>query len=91
MVISLVLFVAVTILAVFFSSYNQTMVNVNFFGYAVQGTIGLMMVLALGVGLIVGVLIMVPGVLSRNWALFRHKKKIEELEQKPARKPAKKK
>jgi uncharacterized membrane protein YciS (DUF1049 family) len=91
MVISLILVVAVTILAVFFSSYNQIMVEVNFFGYPVQGTIGLMMVLAVGVGVIVGVLIMLPGVISRNWALFRHKKKIEELQQKPARKSPKKK
>jgi uncharacterized integral membrane protein len=91
MVISLILFITVTILAVFFSSFNQTMVDVNFFGYPVQGTIGLMMVLALGIGVIIGVLIMLPSVASRNWALFRHKKKIEELEEKPARKSTKKK
>ena len=80
MIFSLILVVAVTILAVFFASYNQTMVAVIFFGYPIQGTIGLMMVLAAGVGVVLGVLIMLPSVLSRNWALFRHQKKIEELE-----------
>lgn len=81
MVISLILVVIVAIAAVLFSSYNQTMVEVLVFGYPIQGTIGLMMVVALGVGVVVGVLIMLPGLLSRNWALFRHRQKLAELEQ----------
>ncbi len=54
MIISLIIAVAVTILAVFFASYNQTVVAVNFFGYPVQGTVGLLMVVALGTGCPVG-------------------------------------
>ena len=80
MLISLILAVAVTILAVFFASYNQTVITVNLFGYQVQGTVGLLMVVALGVGVLVGVLLMLPSVISRSWALMRHKRKLQELQ-----------
>ena len=80
MLISLILAVAVTILAVFFASYNQTMVTVNFFGNPVQGTVGLLMVVALGVGVLLGVLFMLPSVISRSWALMRYKRKLQELQ-----------
>lgn len=80
MLISLILAVAVTILAVFFASYNQSVIVVNLFGYQVQGTVGLMMVVALGIGVLVGVLMMLPSVISRSWALMRHKRKLQELQ-----------
>jgi uncharacterized membrane protein YciS (DUF1049 family) len=80
MLISLIIAVAVTILAVFFASYNQTMVAVNFFGYQVQGTVGLLMVVALGLGVLLGVLLMLPSVITRSWALMRHKRKLQELQ-----------
>ena len=80
MIISLILAVAVTILAVFFASYNQTVVAVNLFGYQVQGTVGLLMVRGFGIGVLVGVLLMLPSVISRSWALMRHKRKLQELQ-----------
>ncbi len=80
MLISLILAVAVTILAVFFASYNQGVIIVNLFGYRVQGTIGLLMVVALGIGVLVGVLLMLPSIISRSWALMRHKRKLQELQ-----------
>jgi putative membrane protein len=80
MLISLIVAVAVTILAVFFASYNQTVASVNLFGYTVQGTIGLLMVVALGIGVLLGVLLMLPSVISRSWALMRHKRKLQELQ-----------
>jgi putative membrane protein len=81
MLVSLILAVAVTILAVFFASYNQSVIAVNVFGYQVKGTVGLLMVIALGVGVLVGVLLMLPSAISRSWALMRHKRKLQELQQ----------
>ena len=80
MIISLILAVAITILAVFFASYNPSVIIVNLFGYRVQGTIGVMMVLALGIGVLVGMLLMLPSIISRSWALMRHKRKLQELQ-----------
>jgi uncharacterized membrane protein YciS (DUF1049 family) len=80
MIVSLILAVVFTILAVFFASYNQGVIAVNFFGYKVQGTVGLIMVIAWGIGVLVGALVMLPSVLSRSWALMRHKRKLQELQ-----------
>ena len=80
MLISLVIAVAVTILAFFFASYNLTVVQVNFFGHPVQGSLGLFLVIALGLGALLGVLLMLPSVISRSWAVMRHKRKIQDLE-----------
>ena len=80
MIISLILAVAITILAVFFASYNQSVIAVNLFGYKVQGTVGLLMVVAWGFGVLVGVLLMLPSVISRSWALMRHNRKLQDLQ-----------
>jgi uncharacterized integral membrane protein len=86
MLFALVLAVAITILAVFFANYNQTTVVINLFGYALQGPIGLFLVIALGLGVLVGVLMLLPSVISRSWTILRHKRKMEELEDTYARK-----
>jgi hypothetical protein len=80
MLISLVLAVAVTILAVFFATYNLTVIHVNLFGYPVTGTVGVIIVVALGMGVLLGVVLMLPALISRSWALMRHKRKIQDLQ-----------
>ncbi len=80
MIVSLILIVVVTILAVYFSTFNQAVITVNLFGYPVDGPTGLFLVLALGIGALIGVLIMVPSVVSRSWTLMKHKRRVRELE-----------
>ena len=92
MFFSLVIMVAVAILAVFFSSYNQTLVEIDFFGYVVEGTIGLLIVIALGIGMLVGLIMTLPSVWKRSFAIQRQRKKMEELNRKKrSKKLAKKK
>jgi hypothetical protein len=59
------------------------MVEVVFFSMPVQGTIGLFLVLALGLGVVLGVLIMLPRVIGSSWSLSQHKRRVAELEQRP--------
>ena len=80
MLIPMIFAVILAVLAVFFASYNQTMVQVTFFGAPVQGTIGLFLVLAMGLGVLIGVLLMLPGAIGRSWKLSRHDRKLAELE-----------
>lgn len=80
MIFTMIVVVIVAVLAVFFASYNQGMIEVIFFGFPVQGTIGLFLVLALGLGVVLGVLIMLPGMIGRSWSLSRHRKRLAELE-----------
>jgi putative membrane protein len=80
MLLSVVLAVAFSILAVFFANYNQTVVQVSIFGYQAKGSLGVVIVVAVGVGVLLGVLVMLPSIVSRSWELIRHKRKIEDLQ-----------
>ena len=92
MFFSIVIIIVVAILAVFFSSYNQTLVEIDLFGYAVQVTIGLLLVIALGMGVLLGVIVMLPSVWKRSFAIQKQRKQMQGMvEKKPAKKPAKKK
>ena len=82
MFFSLVIMVAVAILAVLFATYNPTLVEIDLFGYPIQGTLGLFLVVALGVGVLVGVIVMLPSVWKRSFAIQRQRKQMEELSQK---------
>lgn len=91
MIISLILTLVVVTVAVMFSLENTTMIQITFFGYPVQGPEGLFMLISLGVGIVMGVILMVPSIIGRSWALAQHRRKLAELEQNPPRRTAKKK
>jgi len=91
MIISLILMIAFTAVAVMFSLENVAMIHITFFGYPVDGSSGIFMLIALGVGVLMGVILMLPSFIGNSWALMRHKRKLAEFEQNPPRKAAKKK
>jgi putative membrane protein len=80
MVFSLILALAIAILAVFFALENTMMVTVSFFGYGVDGSLALFILIAVGVGVLIGVLIMIPGRIKSSLSNARHRKKISTLE-----------
>jgi len=90
MIVSLILTLAIAILAVMITLENTTMVQVTFFGYPVQGAVGLFMLIALGVGVLLGILLMVPSLIGRSWTVMQSRRKIAQLEYKPSRKKTRK-
>jgi uncharacterized integral membrane protein len=72
--------VVITILAAYFASNNLTPIDINLLGYAVRGTTGVMMVSALGIGVLLGIAFLLPALISRSWALMRHKRKLQDLQ-----------
>ena len=83
MIISVILTLVVTIIAVMFALANTEMVHIVFYGYAVDGQVGLFMLVAFAVGIVLGILLMVPSLVGRSFANARHRRKIAELEGKP--------
>jgi uncharacterized integral membrane protein len=79
MLLSLVLAVVASVLAVFFANYNQTIVVVNLLGAPVKGSLGVIIVVAVGVGALLGALIMLPSVIGRSWAAIRYKRQLQDL------------
>src|SRR5512142_3348839 len=85
MLISMIVFVVLAILAAYVASNNLAPVEMNLWGYALRAPSGVLFVSALGAGFLLGILLMLPMVVSRSWALIRHKRKIQDLEDMQAR------
>ncbi len=80
MLISMIVFVVLAILAAYVASNNLAPVNMNLLGYGLRAPSGVLFVSALGVGFLLGVLLMLPAVISRSWALIRHRRKLQDLQ-----------
>ena len=90
MIVSLILMLVAVILAVMIALENTTLVQVTFFGYGVQGAVGLFLLIALGVGVVFGILLMVPALIGHSLTAMQSRRKIAQLEYKPSRKKASK-
>ncbi|MFZ1041270.1 MAG: LapA family protein [Anaerolineales bacterium] len=90
MIVSLILTLVAVILAVMIALENTTLVQVTFFGYGVQGAVGLFLLIALGVGVVLGILLMLPALIGHSLTAMQSKRKIAQLEYKPPRKKASK-
>jgi lipopolysaccharide assembly protein A len=80
MVFTLILALVIAIVAVFFALENTMMVTVSFFGNAVDGSLALFILVAMGIGALIGVLIMIPGRIKSSLSNVRSRKKIDTLE-----------
>jgi len=85
MLISMIVFVVLAILAAYVASNNITPMNINLLGYPLRAPSGVLLVTALGVGFLLGVLLMLPAVISKSWAVIRHRRKIQDLQDMQAR------
>ena len=68
------------ILAVIFALQNSTLVTAAFFSWKFEGSLAQMLLIALAVGVIIGLLVLLPGIMQRNHNLRTQRKKITELE-----------
>ncbi|HBD08256.1 MAG TPA: DUF1049 domain-containing protein [Syntrophobacteraceae bacterium] len=80
MVFTLIVAVAIAILATIFALQNPVMVQANLLGYKVDGSLALFVLVGLGIGLLIGILVMTPGRIKSSFANSRHRRKIVELE-----------
>src|SRR3990172_2255251 len=80
MVLTLIFAVALAIVAAIFALQNPVMVVANFFGYKVEGSLALFVLIGLGLGLLIGILVMTPGRIKTALANSRPRRKIVERE-----------
>ena len=82
MIIPLILIVILSVLSVFFTNSNQTMVEAIVFGHTIKSTIGFLMAGALGVGVLLGILSMLPSILKRSLTLLKQGEELAQMKQK---------
>jgi len=76
----LIIALILAILAVVIALENPLLVTMSFFGYGVQGSLAAFVLLGVGVGIVIGILIMLPSVLKGAINVSRHRKQIRTLE-----------
>ncbi len=86
MILPLIMILVVAILAIFFTNANQTVIQVIVFGHTIKSATGLLLVGALGIGIVLGLLSMLPSVLKRSLDVLRHKEELAQMKQKEAAK-----
>jgi uncharacterized integral membrane protein len=84
--VSLVLAVVVAILAAYFASNNLTVIEISLLGYPIHQTTGILMVSALGIGVLLGILLTLPALISSKWSLIRHKRRMQDWQDAVGRK-----
>ena len=96
MIFTLILALGFAIVAVVFALGNTETVTVTFLSWQVTESLALILLVAVALGILIGVLLMVPGAVKRNLALSgekrkrkgtekeldKHKSKVSELEEK---------
>ena len=80
MIFTLILALAFAVVAVIFALANPGIVAINFFGLQTEGSLAMFILIAIGVGIVIGVLLMTPGAIKRNLALAGQKKKLKGTE-----------
>jgi uncharacterized integral membrane protein len=80
MVVSLILALAFAIVAVIFALQNTTVVTVSFFALSFEGSLALVILVVVAVGILIGVLVMTPGRVKSSLSNARNRKRIGELE-----------
>ncbi|MDQ2691937.1 MAG: LapA family protein [Chloroflexota bacterium] len=79
-ILTLILALAFAIVAVIFALQNPTLVTVSFFGSSIEGSLALFILSAVILGVLIGVLVMVPGTVRHSLELRNNRKRIGDLE-----------
>ncbi|MFN3742131.1 MAG: lipopolysaccharide assembly LapA domain-containing protein [Anaerolineales bacterium] len=80
MILALVLALAFAILAVIFALQNPMVVTVSFLTYKGEWPLALLILVSVGVGILIGILVMLPGTLRRAWTVGSLRRKVSDLE-----------
>ncbi|MFO3797550.1 MAG: lipopolysaccharide assembly LapA domain-containing protein [Anaerolineales bacterium] len=80
MILALVLALAFAILAVIFALQNPMIVTVSFLTYKGEWALALLILVSVGVGILIGILVMLPGTLRRAWMVGGLRRKVSDLE-----------
>jgi len=79
MIVTLLVALVLAIVSVIFALQNAYAVKVTFFALETRQPFALFILASLGVGALIGILVMLPGVIRRSITLTRQRKQIEGL------------
>jgi putative membrane protein len=80
MTVFLILALLIAILAVIFAVQNVTMVTISFFAWNIHTSLAVALLIALGAGVLITLLVSLPGRIKGGWNSVSQKKKFSTLE-----------
>jgi lipopolysaccharide assembly protein A len=80
MIVFLVLAVLIAIVAVIFAVQNVAVVSISFFSWNTHVSLAIALLAALGAGVLITLLLSIPGRIKGGWTKVSHKKKVTGLE-----------
>jgi uncharacterized integral membrane protein len=80
MQIFLIFALIIALLAVIFAIQNVAIVSISFFAWHIQGSLAVVLLVALGAGVLISILVSIPGIVKRGWNSASSKKKFSSLE-----------
>jgi uncharacterized integral membrane protein len=80
MQVSLIFALLVAALAIVFALQNGIPTTITFMTWTFQGSLALILLIALGVGALISLLVFLPAWVRDKWTISAQKKKLTELE-----------
>ncbi len=80
MIFSLILALLFALLAVIFALGNTEVVTVSFLTWHVEGSLALILLVSVALGILIGILLMTPRVIKQKLALSGEKKRLKNTE-----------
>ncbi|MGE5252007.1 MAG: lipopolysaccharide assembly protein LapA domain-containing protein [Bacteroidota bacterium] len=80
MVFTLIVVLALAVLSVIFALQNPTSITTNFFSLKMEGPLALFVLGSIGIGIVIGILLMIPSTIKHTITISRHRKHISGLE-----------
>ncbi|MCX8013579.1 MAG: LapA family protein [Rectinema sp.] len=79
----IVILLIVAVLAVIFAVQNSAAVTVTLFGWMADAPLSLVLVIAFGIGILIGMFLLLPSLWKRSWALSRERRETQKLRRRP--------
>jgi uncharacterized integral membrane protein len=76
----LILALVIAIIAVIFALQNTLTVTIGFFVWRVTGSLSLVLLVTLAIGVIIGLLVLAPSAVKSSFQVSGHRKRITSLE-----------
>jgi uncharacterized membrane protein YciS (DUF1049 family) len=76
----LILALVIAILAVIFALQNSMTVTITFLVWEVTGSLSLVLLITLGIGILIGLLVLAPSAIKSSFAVSSNRKRIGALE-----------
>jgi uncharacterized integral membrane protein len=79
-ILALILALAFAIVAVVFALQNPMTVTVSLFSYSLEGSLALFILVSVILGVIIGMLVILPGTIRHRFEVRNHRRRIGDLE-----------